>query len=254
MIRNIFAVCSLLSAVPAFAGWYTCSTESHARIFTYSDDNEYMARDLAVGNCKRDSSTKNSECESRLGCVYAGQYNPIYTCETESHGGLFSGVHEVYTVAQFYAVDICKGNSSTSNSECESRVLCDTYGPNVAPYQCEAVSNGHLFRGAARTAQNASYMAIDNCRAHPSTNNGECERQVACNGSYAPPSPPFPPSPPSPPVPPYELRCTTTTSGNMPYTGYSPQESINSCVAGEQARPQGRPWDCDPQHTICVRR
>jgi hypothetical protein len=127
-------------------------------------------------------------------------------CATFSRGLLFKASHYNGGYAQNVALNNCKSSGSTSNTECDSNLVC-TVGPQAMD-RCSTFSRALLFESSSEVRGFARHQAIARCKSSGNTSNTECDSNVHCEldgrvpGGNPYPSDPYPSDPlPSEPFP-----------------------------------------------------
>jgi hypothetical protein len=155
-------------------------------------------------------------------------------CATFSRGLLFRTSHYNPGYAQNVALNNCKSSGSTSNSECDSNLVCTD---RPAPMdRCSTFSRGLLFESSSDVRGFAQHQAIARCKASGSTSNTECDSNVRCDLDPSGPVDPYPPMPtdpypprPTDPYPPGPGPSYPPSSGQVRATELVGQWRASNC-------------------------
>jgi hypothetical protein len=153
-----------------------------------------------------------------------------YDCSTESKG------YHFYSDDSQEAIRQCQAHPSTNNNECELNLSCivgSVPAPPTFPtppvdnsFACRTDSKGYNFYGDTPSE------AINQCKAHSSTNNTECEQNLSCATGV--------PTVPTPPVIDTGYACHTD-SKNYDFYGTTASSAVSQC----QAHPSTSNTECE---------
>jgi hypothetical protein len=168
----------------------TCETSSNGYRFSDESRDPDLAKREATRQCRENRSTNNAECDANVACRgghgrgdRGERRNPMVRCETSSNGYRFSDESRDRELAKREATRQCRENRSTNNQECTANVACDDEYPRPM-VRCETSSNGYRFSDESRDPALARSEATRQCRENRSTNNEECNANVACYPDY----------------------------------------------------------------------
>lgn len=159
-----------------------CDTLSNTKTFSSENRMQSLAQSLAVGQCKKDGSTVNSQCEANVVCDYADAQRRPVRCQTHSNTLIFDGQHTHEAFARTQAIDLCKKNGSTVNSQCEANVTCSKgrHGGRGPVMECKTHSAGRVFAAEDKNEQFAASLTLDRCKKDGATVNSQCEANLVC--------------------------------------------------------------------------
>lgn len=159
-----------------------CDTLSAGKTFSAENRSVDLARNLSVGQCKKDGATVNSQCEANVVCDYAGAQRRPVRCQTHSATLIFDGEHTHESFARTQAVDLCKKHGSTVNSQCEANVTCSKgrHGGRGPVMECKTHSAGRIFGAEDKNEKFAASLALDRCKKDGATVNSQCEANLVC--------------------------------------------------------------------------
>lgn len=159
-----------------------CETLSNGKSFSADNHGRALAERLAVDRCKNDGSTINSACEANVVCDYADALRRPVRCQTHSNTRIFEGVHTQESFARTQAVDLCKKDGGTINSQCEANVVCARghHGGHGPVMECKTHSAGRIFSAENKNEGFAASLATDRCKKDGATINSQCEANLVC--------------------------------------------------------------------------
>lgn len=172
-----FALAGAASATPVH-----CQTASGTEIFKGDGEDLYLARQQATTRCEDAASTSNSQCELNIVCTDPEKpetQGPI-TCQTTSSGLIFSA-REINQAFAAQSVKLaCESDPTTSNSECDSSVLCDQGTASLAGV-CQFKKGRLDIQRSGRTVEMAQQAVMSSCLSSRTISKSDCLAKVQCS-------------------------------------------------------------------------